>query len=128
TQVRRELVIIPAQVKVVEHVQYVYSCRQCEREATSTPIVTAKMPAPPIAGSLASPSALAHILTQKFVEGRPLYRQAQQFEREGIPLSRQTLANWVLKAGDRWLTPMYDRMREHLLAQEILHADETTVQ
>src|SRR5690606_36872035 len=79
TQVRRELVVIPAQVKVVEHVQHVYSCRRCEREAISTPIKTAKAPAPPIPGSLASPSALAHVMTQKFVLGLPLYRQEQQF-------------------------------------------------
>lgn len=128
TQVRRELVIVPAQVKVVEHVQYVYGCRQCEREALSIPITTAKMPAPPIPGSLASPSALAHVMAQKYVEGLPLYRQEQQFARFGVTLSRQTLANWILEGGERWLAPLYDRMREHLLGQEILHADETTLQ
>ena len=41
-----EIKIIPAQVKVVEHVQHIYSCRQCEREGIETPIVTAKMPTP----------------------------------------------------------------------------------
>ena len=67
-------------------------------------------------------------MTQKFVEGMPLYRQEQQFERLGIALSRQTLANWVPIASDRWLSPLYERMHFHLLQHDILHADETTLQ
>lgn len=96
TQVRREIKIIPAQVKVVEHVRYVYGCRTCERQDTSTPIVTAPAPKPPIPGSIASPSALAFVMSQKFADGLPLYRQEQQLTRLGIQLSRQTLANWTL--------------------------------
>lgn len=46
TEVRRELKIIPAQVKVVKHVRHVYACRNCEHENINTPIVTAPMPAP----------------------------------------------------------------------------------
>lgn len=128
TQVRRELKMIPAQVKVLEHVRYVYACRTCEREATQTPIVTAPAPAPTLPGSLASASALAHVMSQKFVEGLPLYRQEQAFARLGVELSRQTLANWMLRASERWLEPLQRRMHQHLLQQPILHADETTLQ
>ena len=128
TEVRRELKIIPAEVKVVEHVRHVYSCRRCEREATETPVITAAMPKPAIPGSLASPSALAFIMTQKYVDALPLYRQEQQFARLGVDLPRQTMANWMLRAADDWLQPLFGRLREHLLAQPILHADETTLQ
>ena len=128
TEVRRELKVIPAQVKVVEHVRLVYSCRRCEQEEINTPVLTAPMPTPVLKGSLASPSALAYIMTQKYVEGMPLYRQEQQFARLGIGLSRQTLANWMLYGAKNWLTPLYERMHEHLLVQDILHADETTLQ
>lgn len=128
TQIRRELEIIPAQVRVIEHVQHVYSCRHCERNDTTTPIQTAKMPAPPLPGSLASPSILAHIITQKYVDGLPLYRQEQQLKRLGTEISRQNLANWILNGTNRWLTPLYELMRSHLLQREILHADETPVQ
>lgn len=55
TEVRQELKVIPAQVKIVKHVRYIYSCRRCEREDISTPVVTAKAPSPVIPGSLASP-------------------------------------------------------------------------
>jgi len=128
SEVRQELQVIPAQVKVVKHVRYVYSCRRCEREEVSTPVVTAPMPAPVLPGSLASPSALAYIMEQKYGEGLPLYRQERQFAGLGIELSRQTLANWVLYGANNWLTLIYDRLHEHLLKRDILHADETTLQ
>jgi len=127
-EVRQELKIIPAQVRVVEHVRHVYSCRRCEQEEINTPVVTAPMPAPVLKRSLASPSALAYIMTQKYVEGMPLYRQEQQFARLGIDLSRQTLADWMIYGARKSLTPLYERMHEHLLVQDILHADETTLQ
>ena len=128
TEVRREFKVIPAEVKIVEHVRYVYSCRKCEHGEIETPIVTATMPAPVFPKSLASPSAMAYIMSQKYVEGMPLYRQEQQFSRLGVSLSRQTLANWMLYGADTWLSLIYDRMYNYLLKQDILHADETTLQ
>jgi transposase len=128
TEVRRELKVIPAQVKVVKHVRYVYSCRQCERDGTETPIVTANMPASVYPGSLASPSALAYIMNQKYVESMPLYRQEKQIERLGVSLSRQTMANWMIYGANTWLKLIYGRMYNHLIKQDILHADETTLQ
>jgi transposase/uncharacterized coiled-coil protein SlyX len=128
TEVRQELKIIPVQVSVVKHVRHVYACRRCEREDVKTPIVTAPMPAPVLPGSLASPSSMAYIMSQKYVESMPLYRQEQHLARFGIDLSRQTLANWMLKGSELWLRPLYERMHEHLREQEILFADETTLQ
>lgn len=128
TDTRREVKIIPAQVKVVEHVQYIYGCRHCEHSEIHTPIVKAQMPKPVIPKSLASPSALAYILDKKYVQGMPLYRLEQQFERQKIPLSRQTLANWVLYGANQWLVKIYERMHEELRKRKYLHADETTVQ
>lgn len=128
TEVRQELKVIPAEVKVVKHVRHVYTCRQCEQEATETPVITAAMPKPAAPGSLASPSALAFTMVQKYVMGMPLYRQEQQFAHLGVQLSRQTLANWLLHAANTWLLPLYERMQTHLRAQAVLHADETTWQ
>ena len=59
---------------------------------------------------------------------RPLYRQEQEYSRTGVPLSRQTMSNWLLKATALWLQPVYERMKAELLKQDILHADETTLQ
>ena len=126
--VRRELKIVPAQVKVVEHHRSVYSCRKCEKESDSVPIVKAPIPEPVIKGSLASPSAVAHIMTQKYVMHAPLYRQEQDFKRQGVALSRQTMANWVVRCAQDWLMPIYALMLSLLLRSKVLHADETVVQ
>ncbi len=126
-EIRREIKVIPAKVVVEIHVRKTYGCRTCEEQAAAPPIVTAPMPTPAFPGSLASPSAVAFIMNQKFVEGLPLYRQEQSLARLGINLSRQTMANWMLKGAD-WLLPLYDLMHEELLRRDILHADETTMQ
>lgn len=127
--IRRELVIIPAQVKVVEHRRAVYSCRNCEKHGDEkVPFVKAAMPEPLISGSLASPSAVAYLMTQKYVMHAPLYRQEQDWKRQGVALSRQTMANWIIRCSDDWLSPIYERLKILLLMHDVLHADETTVQ
>ena len=125
---RRELKIIPAQVKIVEHVSEVYACRNCEKTAETVPIVKAPMPEPVIKGSSASPSAVAHIMTQKYVNAVPLYRQEQEFLMNRLPLSRQTMANWLVRTSEDWLEPLYELMKSKLRREEALHADETTLQ
>ena len=127
-EVRRELKIVPAQVSILEHVQYVYSCRKCERNGISVPVVKAAVPAPPIKGGFASPEAVAHIMTQKFVMGTPLYRQEQEFLRNDVLLSRQTMSNWQIRCAEDWLKPIYERMKARLLKRSVLFADETTLQ
>ena len=86
-------------------------------------IETAKEPAL-LSGSFASAEAVAHIMTQKFVMYSPLYRLQQEFERQGLKLSRQTMANWLLNTSEKWLRPVYDTLREQLRKESVLHADE----
>lgn len=126
--IRRELKLIPAKAVIVEHVRYTYACRDCEKNACGVPILKAPVDEPVIKGSFASPEAVAQIMTQKFVMGAPLYRQEQDFRRNGIYLSRQTMSNWLLKCSEDWLEPVYNALREILCAHEVLHADETTLQ
>lgn len=127
-EIRRELKVIPAQVKVVEHVRDVYACRTCEKENITTPVITASMPNPVLKGSFLSPSLLAYIMDTKYSQAVPLYRQEKQFNNFGIDLSRQNLANWVIHGANNWLNYLYDRMHEFLLKEDIVHADETTLQ
>lgn len=128
---RRELEIIPAQIRAVEHVQTVYGCRKCEKSAAddAVPMIKSNVPAPVISGSgVASPSLLSFVLSNKYVLALPLNRQQQELERLGVYISRQTMANWVIYAASRWLRPLYDLLRAELLSNDILHSDETTVQ
>jgi transposase len=126
--IREELKIIPAQAVIVRHVRHVYACRRCEGLAERVPIVKADMPEPVIKGGFASPESVAHIATQKFVMGSPLYRQEQEWALNGILLSRQTMSNWLIKACEDWLEPIYQQMKRQLCQQQVIHADETTLQ
>ena len=128
TEIRRELKHIPAQTVIVEHVQYIYACRPCEKNEIETPIVKAPMSKPAFPGSLASPSIVASIMGKKYVEGLPLYRQEQQFARQGLTLSRQTMANWVIQGANNWLRPVFNRLHEELIIRKYLHADESSLQ
>ena len=125
---REELKFVPAKAVIVRHVSHTYACRHCEKHSDHVPIVKAPMPAPVIKGSFASPEAIAHIAYEKFVMGSPLYRQEQDWKRKDIPLSRQTMANWLIRATNDWLMPIYDRLKELLLEHQVLHGDETTLQ
>lgn len=127
-EIREELKIIPAKAVIVRHVGHTYACRNCENNSDYTPIVKASMPEPVIKGGFASPEAIAHIAVQKFMMASPLYRQEQEWKQSGILLSRQTMSNWLLKAGEKWLTPVYEELKAKLLKHEVLHADETKVQ
>jgi len=125
--IHQEIQIVPAQVKVIKHIRHKYACRHCDHNEIQSPVLQASMPKRAFPNSLASASAVAHIITQKFVESNPLYRQEAALKRMGVWLSRQTMANWVLKAADL-LSPLYIRMRNEMLKGDILHADETTLQ
>ena len=125
---RRELKLIPATASIVDHVQLVYACRCCEKDEAGVPVMKAELCDPVIKGSFAAPETIAHIMTQKFVMGIPLYRQEQDWNRNGIMISRQTMSNWLLKATEDWLEPIYDHQKELLCQRDVLHADETTLQ
>ena len=126
--VRRTLVMIPAQVKIREDVYFTYACPKCKEEGTETPIRKAERLPALIPDSYASPEAVAHIMVQKFVMHVPLYRQEKEWNRAGVQLSRQTMSNWVLRVAEDWLKPVYEELHRRLLQRQVLHADETTLQ
>lgn len=62
-------------------------------------IETAPLPPESFPRSLAAPSMLAHILTDKFCDGLPLHRIEDRLARDGIHLDRGTMSRWVEDAG-----------------------------
>lgn len=135
-EVRETLVLVPAKAILRQDIYYTYACKNCEKneetdagkEDVSTPVVKTPREPAVIPGSFASPEAIAHIMAQKFVMASPLYRQEQDWGRQGLKLSRQTMSNWVLRAEEDWLRPVYDVLHRRLVLRELLHADETTLQ
>ncbi len=127
-EIRETLVIERPTVYIRQDVYYTYACENCQKTATETPVVKTPKDKPVIAGSFASPEAVAYLMTQKFVMGAPLYRQSAEFRRAGIELSRQSMSNWMLKASEQWLFPVYDALHRELCTRQVLHADETPLQ
>ena len=125
---REELVVIPAKVMIRRHSACTYACLPCRDSSDRTPIVKAAMPEPVIKGSYASPEAVAYAAHQKFAMGVPLYRQEQEWQRQGVLLSRQTMANWLIRCAETWLQPLIGELNRRLLLCDNLHADETTFQ
>lgn len=129
-EITRELRYIPAQMSVDVHIQYIYGCRSCEisGDGSEPVVITAPKPNRAFPGSIASPSLAAHVIEEKYVMGVPLYRQEQKWSRRGIALSRQNMSNWIMHAAENWFEPIYEKMKATLLEQDIILADETTVQ
>ena len=126
--VRRELVVIPQSEKVLEYYSCTYACDKCEKDTGCAHIMTTNTPPALMKHSLASPSTVADVMTKKYVDGVPLARQEKIWARQGVELSRATLANWVIQCAQTWLKPLYKEMKQQLLAQDVIHADETMVQ
>ena len=125
---RHEMQIIPKQARLLAYYAVTYACDKCEKDTGFARIVSVKPPVPLMKHSLASASTVAYIMAQKYVDGLPLARQEKIWEREGISLSRATMANWVIQCSQTWLKPLYKHMKQRLLEQSVIHADETVVQ
>ena len=127
-EVHHSLQMEPARFWIREDVYYTYACKQCEEMTGEANILkTPKEPAL-YPGSFVSAEAVAHIMTQKLVMYSPLYRLEQDFNREGLKLFRQRMANWILITSDTWLRPIYDVLHRKLCKESVLHGDETTLQ
>jgi transposase len=116
-----ELKYTRAKFEVVEHRYPKYGCDSCKGAPVRQP------PAPTlIPQGYASSSLLAHIAVAKFCDHLPLYRQEQIYSRDGIHLTRQVMADWMIKLGSG-LKPLIGLMHERILDAPAVHADETPV-
>lgn len=125
---RDELVVIPEKVMIRRFTTCTYACRQCAQSSDHVPMRKSIMPACVIKGSFASPESIAYAACRKFVMGIPLYRQEQEWKRQGVLLSRQTMSNWLIRSTQTWLLPLYEELKHRLSLRQVLHADETTFQ
>lgn len=121
-EVSEKLEMIPAKLVVNRYRRLKYACRSCEEGVITAPVKKSIIP-----GSMAEPSLLAHIITAKYADHIPLYRQETVLDRIGINLTRGTLSHWVLKAGEA-LKPLYDHLCKKVVGSGYVQADETTLQ
>jgi len=113
--VRELIVMIAAQLKVIEFARIKKSCRRCEK------IVQEPAPNRPIPRSMAGPNLLAYILTSKFDDHVPFYRQNDIFARMGADIPDTTMVDWcggAMKA----LAPLIEKIGAEIMASNLLHA------
>ncbi len=120
-EVYRRYGFTPAKIEIEEHHVKVYAGKKTDE------IVRAPHPECLLRGSLVSPSLEAAVMNAKYVNAVPLYRQEQEFERYGLHISRQNMANWTIQCADRYLAVLYDYLHEKMYHYHVLQADETPV-
>jgi len=116
--VSEQLEYVPESFKVIRHMRPKFTCTDCDR------IIEAPAPSRPIERGLAAPSLLAHVIVSKYADHLPLFRQSEIYARQGVEISRSTMAGWVGAASDL-LGPLVDAIGKHVFAGRKLHADDT---
>jgi transposase len=124
-----KLEIIPAQVRVKRHIRPRYACKACEGSGDEEKPAVRIAPVFPqlLPKSIATPSLVAYMITAKFCDGLPFYRQERQFQRIGIDISRQDMANWSIRVHQR-VGPLLALLREEIRRGPTVGIDETPVQ
>ncbi|MCG8432300.1 MAG: IS66 family transposase, partial [Candidatus Omnitrophica bacterium] len=87
-------------------------------------VVAAARPTHPLGKCFASTSLLAHIITAKYADGLPLYRQEGILKRYGGGVSRSCMANWIVRL-EGVFNPLLNLVREEQNGSDYLQADET---
>ena len=111
---------VPSSFKVIRYIRPRCACTKCEE------IVQAYPAAKPIEKGNAGAGLLSHILVQKYCNHLPFYRQSEIYEREGVELSRSTMAGWAGKSA-RLLEPLIEELRKSVFSASEIHGDDTPV-
>ena len=119
--ISRKYHFVPAKVEVEEHHIGVYASKTDEH------MVKADHPKALLHGSLVSPSLGAAVINGKYVNAVPLYRLEQEFQRYGLQITRQNMANWCIRLAEEYLSILYDHLHKELYFYHVIQADETPV-
>jgi len=119
-EIYRRLHIIPETFIVDEHHVHVYAAKD-----NNGTIIKAPRGTDLFRNSIATPSLVASILNGKYANALPLERQSKAYKCNGINLSTNTMANWVIKSADLYLNLIYDKLHEKIYDYHTIHADET---
>lgn len=119
--IARRYKFIPAKVEVDEHHIGVYASK------ADGHMVKAPHPKALLHGSPVSASLAAAIINGKYINAVPLYRLEKEFERYGLAITRQNMANWMIRLAEEYLGVLYDHLHTLLYQYHVIQADETPV-
>jgi len=119
-EVTEELECDPARFFIRRYIRYKYAAKNAEG------VKTGELPERVIDKGIPGAGLLAMILTDKYADHLPLYRQKQRFARENISIASSTIEGWVKQALER-LEPLYQQLRFDIKAKGYLQVDETSI-
>ncbi len=127
-EILEQLNYIPARLEVIRHIRPKYACKICEGvETDGSTIKIAPPPKQILPKTIASSGLLAQIITAKFVDSMPFYRQEKQFSRLGYEVSRTNMANWAIQLSGI-LEKLLGLIKQEVLSGPLINMDETTLQ
>jgi transposase len=121
-EITEQLKFIPAKLSVIQHVRYKYACKPCQETVRVAPMPKLLLPK-----SIATPELVAHIITAKYVDHIPLYRQEAIWQRLDIDLPRSSLCGWILKTAE-CCEPLVHLLKQAIILYDYTQADETPVE
>ena len=119
-EVYKELKRIPASYEVVEHHIGVYA-----GNGDNSKIIRGEAPKRLLNHSILTPSLAASVFTAKYVNAVPLNRISEGYGYDGIHISRQVMAGWMIKLYQYYLEPVHRMMKSELFRSGIIHCDES---
>jgi transposase len=122
-----QLAVIPRQHYVIVYKRAKYVANNAEIAGAEQGVRIAPRADQIIPKAIAHSSVIADVVTRKFVDGLPFYRQEAIHAREGIDLSRQTMSGWVIQLHER-LSPLMAAIKRLLYEGRVIHIDETRLQ
>jgi transposase len=120
-EVREQLEYVPASLVVLEHIRPKYACPDCAAHV----VIAERLPEP-IEKGLPGPGLMAHVITNKYADHLPLYRQVGILHRQGVEIPRSTLCDWMAVAAEL-LQPIVTRMLAKVLESRVVRNDDTPV-
>lgn len=125
--VRQEVRMIPRRLYVANIYEATYKCHQCDQQDAISHLYQGNAPRALMSHSMASASLVSEIAYHKYILGIPLYRQKGYWKNQGLDLSDKTMGNWMIACA-QIIKPVYDLLRQNLIAQKFLQGDETPYQ
>jgi transposase len=119
--ISEQLEYTPASFFVLQHVRGKYACKQCEEGGVATAETASEQV---IGQGLPGPGLVAHVITSKYCDHLPLYRQEQMFTRHGVAIARSTMCGW-LKEAAKLIEPLHGLMCERIRQSKVIHTDDT---
>lgn len=123
--VTEQLAVEPPKFYVNKYIRPKYASPD-RRKGAKVGVKTASLPGGPIDRCKADVSTLAYIITGKYTDHLPLYRQEQMFQRHGVKVPANTMCDWVNNCAEA-VKPLYNELKKSVFSCDYVNVDDTPI-